>query len=222
MGQNKTSINRKPLILPFGSPILVKNLGTMDRLLRVILAEICILIAFFWVAIDWQIPLYLIALVMLFQAATGTCGLYNMLGWNSCETIKRKDKNLKAAFIVAALVLAVAGSYASIVLTKNIFMDDLGNVNEPYLLALQHSGQGELNATSEQQARLENAFGSFQTKYSQYQPFVTKSNGNFTPEMKNVSSAISSSRECLNRSDLACAHQELEKAKPIPQKWMRE
>ena len=151
--RNLLAINRKPLIMSFGSPILVKNLGTMDRLLRVILAEICILIAFFWVAVDWQIPLYLIALVMLFQAATGTCGLYNMLGWNSCETIKRKDKNLKTAFVVVALVLAVAGSYASIVLTKNIFMDDLGKVNEPYSLALQYSGQGEINATLEQQAR---------------------------------------------------------------------
>ena len=194
----------------------------MDRLLRVILAEICILIAFFWVAVDWQIPLYLIALVMLFQAASGTCGLYNMLGRNSCETIKRKDKNLKTAFIVVALVLAIAGSYASMVLTKNIFMDDLGKVNEPYSLALQRSGHGELNATLEQQARLENAFGLFQIKYSQYQPFVAKSKGNFTSEMKKISSAISSSRECLNRSDLACVHQELEKAEPILQKWMKE
>ncbi len=134
----KASVNHQPqtLNIVIWISILVKNLGTMDRLLRVILAEICILIAFFWVAVDWQIPLYLIALVMLFQAATGTCGLYNMLGRNSCETIKRKDKNLKTAFIVVALVLATAGSYASIVLTKNIFMDDLGKVNEPYSLAL--------------------------------------------------------------------------------------
>ncbi|MDQ1262555.1 MAG: hypothetical protein QG575_1736, partial [Euryarchaeota archaeon] len=39
----------------------MKNLGTMDRLLRVILAEICILVAFFWATEVWQIPLYLIA-----------------------------------------------------------------------------------------------------------------------------------------------------------------
>jgi hypothetical protein len=192
----------------------------MDRLLRVILAEICLLIAFFWVAADWQIPLYLIALVMLFQAATGTCGLYNMLHWNSCETIKRKDKNLKIAFIVVALVLAVVGSYASAVLTKNIFLEDLGAVSEPYSLALQYSGQNERNGTSEQFSILENAFDSFRMKYSQYQPFVVKFDGNFTSEMDDVSSALSGARSCMNRSDLACAHQELQKAQPILKKMM--
>ena len=49
----------------------MKNLGTMDRLLRVILAEICILVAFFWVAEEWQIPLYLIAAVMLSPGGHG-------------------------------------------------------------------------------------------------------------------------------------------------------
>lgn len=193
----------------------------MDRLLRIILAELCILIAFFWVAVDWQIPLYLIALIMLFQAATGTCGLYNMLGWNSCETIKRKDKNLKTAFVVVALVVAVAGSYASIVLTKNIFLDDLGKVNEPYSLALQYSGQGQTNDTLEQYANLENAFGSFQKKYSQYRPFVVKFDGNFTLEVNNISSAIYGSRESMNRSNLTGAHQELQKAEPIMQSLLK-
>ncbi|RQW81426.1 MAG: DUF2892 domain-containing protein [Methanothrix sp.] len=201
--------------------MFVKNLGTLDRLFRVILAEICLIIAFFWVAVDWQIPLYLITLVLLFQAATGNCGLYNLLGWNSCETIKRKDKNLKAAFVVVALFLAAAGVYASIALTTNAFHEDLRRVDEPYSLALNYSGQGDLNATRLQQADLMKAFGSFQNKYSQYQPFIVKSNGNFTSDMRETSSAISSSSECLNRSNLACAHRELLKAEPILQKWMQ-
>ena len=91
----------------------MKNLGTMDRLLRVILAEVCILVAFFWVTVEWQIPLYLIAAVMLLQAATATCSINTILGWNSCEVVKRRDKNLMTAFVVVALLLAVAGSYGS-------------------------------------------------------------------------------------------------------------
>ena len=51
----------------------MKNLSTMDRLLRVILAEICIIVAFFWVTEVWQIPLCLIAGVMLLQAGTASC-----------------------------------------------------------------------------------------------------------------------------------------------------
>ncbi len=72
----------------------MRNIGTLDRLLRIIAAEVCVLAAFFWVSKEWQIVLYLLAAVLLFQAATGVCGFYNLLGWNTCENIKRKDKNL--------------------------------------------------------------------------------------------------------------------------------
>ncbi|MEI8002874.1 MAG: DUF2892 domain-containing protein, partial [Methanothrix sp.] len=120
----------------------MKNLGTMDRLLRVILAEICILVAFFWVTEEWQIPLYLIAGVMLLQAGTASCSIYTLLGWNRCEIVQRKDKNMMTAFIVVALLLAVAGSYASAVLTKNIFLEDLGSVNESYSSAMHSLDQG--------------------------------------------------------------------------------
>ena len=137
----------------------MKNLGTMDRLLRVILAELCILVAFFWAAEEWQIPLYLIAGVMLLQAATATCGVYTLLGRNSCEIIKRQDKNLTTIFIVTALVLAVVGGYASAVMTKNIFLEDLGDVSEAYSLALQYSGEGDRENATEEFGKLESAFG---------------------------------------------------------------
>ena len=110
----------------------MKNLGTMDRLLRVIVAEVCILVAFFWVAEEWQIPLYLIAAVMLFQAATATCGIYRMLRWDNCEVIRRRDKNLMTAFVVAVLLLAGSGSYGSAAITRNIFLTDAGSVNASY------------------------------------------------------------------------------------------
>ncbi len=147
----------------------MKNLGTMDRLLRVILAELCILVAFFWAAEEWQIPLYLIAGVMLLQAATATCGVYTMLGRNSCEIIKRQDKNLMTIFIVTALVLAVVGSYASAVLTKNIFLEDLGDVSEAYSLALQYSGEGDRENATEEFGKLESTFGNFQAEIFQIQ-----------------------------------------------------
>ena len=91
----------------------MKNLGTMDRLLRVILAEICILVAFFWVTTEWQIPLYLIAGLMLLQAATASCGLYKLLGNNRCPVVRRENKSLKAAMIAIVLLLAAAGIYGS-------------------------------------------------------------------------------------------------------------
>ena len=91
----------------------MKNLGAVGRLLRVVLAELCIIAAFFWAAEEWQIPLYLIAALMLVQAATASCGLYSLLGINRCPVVRRENKSLKAAMIAIVLLLAAAGIYGS-------------------------------------------------------------------------------------------------------------
>jgi len=199
----------------------VKNLSTIDRLLRVILAELFILVAFFWVGTEWQIPLYLIAMLLLFQAATSTCGFYNLLGWNSCELVKRKNKNLMAAAVAAILVLGVAGIYASIALTSTIFLEDLNKVKEPYSSALQYIGQGQRQEAVEQYDKLESTFGAFQEKYSKYRPWVIKFDGNFTNELNNISTAISVSKEDISQGNLTLAHEEMQKAEPLLQKMQR-
>lgn len=196
----------------------MKNLGTTDRLLRVILAEICILVAFFWVTAEWQIPLYLIAGVMLLQAGTASCSIYTLLGWNKCEIVRRKDKNLMTAFVVVALMLAVAGSYASAVLTKNIFLEDLGSVNESYNQALHSLDQGGSENATMQYGKLESAFGAFSKKYSKYRPLTVKFDGNFTAQMNNISEAISGSREDILQGNLTRGQEELKKAEPAIQK----
>ncbi|MFZ2470405.1 MAG: DUF2892 domain-containing protein [Methanothrix sp.] len=192
----------------------MKNLGTMDRLLRVILAEICILVAFFWVTTEWQIPLYLIAGVMLLQAGTATCSVYTLLGWNRCDIVRRKDKNLMTAFVVVALLLAVAGSYASAALTRNIFLEDLGGVNESYNLALHSLDQGHRDNAVADYGNLESAFAAFSKKYSKYRPFTVKFDGNFTLEMSNISAAISGSKEDILQGNLTRGREELKKAEP--------
>jgi hypothetical protein len=198
----------------------MKNLGTTDRLLRVILAEICILAAFFWLTEEWQIPLYLIAGVMLLQAGTASCSVYTLLGWNRCEIVRRKDKNLMTAFVVVALVLAVVGSYASAVLTKNTFMEDLGSVNESYNQALHSLDQGGRENATTQYGKLESAFAAFSKKYSKYRPLTIKFDGNFTLEMNNISAAISGSKEDILQGNLTRGQEELKKAEPDIQKML--
>ncbi len=196
----------------------MKNLGTSDRLIRVIIAEACILAAFFWAAENLQILLVLAAAVMMIPVIKGNCGLYEMLGWSSCEIVKRKDKNIKTTFVVVALLLAVVGSFASAVLTKNIFLDDLGSVDEAYSLALQSTGQGETGNATLQYEKLESAFASFQDKYSKYRPLTVKFDGNFTSQMNNISEAIAGSKEDMLQGNLTSAHEELQKVGPIIEK----
>jgi hypothetical protein len=194
-----------------------KNLGTVDRLVRAIVAELCILLAFFWAGREWEIPLYLIAVVMLFQAVTGTCGAYRLLGRNSCEMVKRKDKNLVRAFALAAVILAAAGIYASAVLTSNIFQEDLGRVDVAYSSALQSAGAGQRQEAVQQYGRLESAFADFQEKYSAYRPLAVKFDRNFTGKMDNISAAIASANESIILGNLTRGHEMLQRAGPALQ-----
>jgi hypothetical protein len=198
----------------------MKNLGTFDRLLRVILAEICLLVAFFWVAEEWQIPLYLIAGVMLLQAGTASCSIYALLGWNRCEIVRRKDKNLMTAIAIVALVLAVAGSYASAVLTRDIFLEDLGRVNESYSSTMHSLDQGGRENVAMWYGELEGAFAAFSKKYSKYRPLTVKFDGNFTAQMNKLSEAISGSREDILQGNLTRGREELKMAGPAIQKMM--
>jgi len=196
----------------------MKNLGTTDRLVRVIIAEACIIAAFFWAAENLQILLVLAAAVMMIPVVKGNCGLYEMLGWSSCEIVKRKEKKIKTAFVVTALLLAVVGSLASTVLTKNIFLEDLGRVNESYTLALASTSQGDTKDATMQYEKLESAFAAFQDKYSSYRPLTVKFDGNFTFQMNNISAAISGSKEDILQGNLTYGHETLMNAGPIIEK----
>jgi len=196
----------------------MKNLGTMDRLLRVILAEVCVLIAIFWVADEWQIPLYLIAAVMLLQAATATCSINTLLGWNSCEIVRRRNKNLMTVFVVTALLLAVVGSYASAAITRSIFLGDAESVNTSYTMTMQSLGEGDRENATMQYGMLESSFGNFSNKYSKYRPMAVKFDGNFTGYMNNISTAISGSGEEIRQGDLVRGRERLSQAGPEMQR----
>ncbi|MDM7911701.1 MAG: DUF2892 domain-containing protein [Methanotrichaceae archaeon] len=196
----------------------MKNVGTFDKLLRVVLAEICILAAFFWLGREWQIVFYLLAAVLLVQAVTGVCGFYNFLGWNTCENIKRKDKNLIPIALIVIIVVAVVGSYSSAVLTRDMFLDDLSNIREPYDLTIQYTSQGLRQESVQQFELLESSFAAFQEKYSDYRPLAVKFDDQFAGDMQNLSAIISGSREEIYKGNLEAAHDNLERARPLLQK----
>ena len=61
-----------------------KNEGKMDRIIRVI-AGIILLLPLGFVRAPLTFILALIAIVLLFTAATGFCGIYKVLGINTCK-----------------------------------------------------------------------------------------------------------------------------------------
>ena len=199
----------------------MKNLGTLDRMVRVIIAEVCLLAAVFWAGEDLKLALYLAAGVILIPVIKGSCGLYELLGWNSCEIIKRNDKSIKTTFVVAAVLLAAVGGLASAFITKSIFIDDLERVNESLAIALKSTSDGSENSSTNLD-ELETTFADFMDKYSRYRPPTVNLDENFTSQANEVSLAISASKEDILKGDIATGHEELKRAGPIIRKMLEE
>jgi hypothetical protein len=101
---------------------LTKNVGLLDRLVRVILSEILFILAFFWLGGYWQILFYFLALAILFTVHFGFCPLYWLL---KIDTTKNDTKGIPRKIFVVIFILftaiAVFGSYFSDVLTQRSF-----------------------------------------------------------------------------------------------------
>jgi len=199
----------------------MKNLGTLDRLLRVFLSEICFLAGFFWLGTEWQIPLYLIAAVLLLQAATGTCGIYSLIGINTCERIKRKDKNIITISLVLIIASAAIGGYLSSTMTRDIFLQDFGSIKEPYIAVLSDTSQGIRDQSISDYERLNSSFLAFDEKYRNYRPLAIKSDDRLSDDLVNITVIIRGSKEDVFSGDLSRAHNTLQKIGPMLQGIMR-
>ena len=61
-----------------------KNVGTIDRVVRIILGIVLITaFALGWVAAPWSYLVALIGLIALITGAVGTCPLYSLLGMST-------------------------------------------------------------------------------------------------------------------------------------------
>lgn len=183
--------------------------------MRVFLAELCILIAFFWRTSEWQILLYLVAVVLLVQAATGVCGLYNLLRWNTCEMVKRKNKNLTAIVLVLAVIIAAIGGYASAVLTRNIFIQDLQSFQEPYSQTMSGLEKGEKADAFASWDRMNSSFSSFERKYSNYRPVAVRFDGQLSGDLQNITYLLRGSKEEISQGNLSQAERDLLKVEAI-------
>jgi hypothetical protein len=195
----------------------VKNLGTIDRLVRVFLAELCILVGFFWTGGAWQIVLYLIAAVMAIQASTGVCGLYNLIGWNTCERIKRKDKNLVTGTVALIVMVAGVGSYGSAIMTKNILIEEISSLEQPCNYTLLYTGLDQRNESISHYEQFNITLTAFDKKYSDYRPLALKYDKQFPGDVQNLSMIVKASKQDIYNGQLSDAHRSLEEAEPIIQ-----
>jgi hypothetical protein len=67
-----------------GLKIGEKNVGMIDRVVRIIIGIVLIAVfALGWVAAPWSYLVALIGIIALVTGAVGTCALYSLLGMNT-------------------------------------------------------------------------------------------------------------------------------------------
>jgi len=57
-----------------------KNMGTIDRSIRIVVALALILAGFYWLGTPWNIIAYIVAAIFIVTSAIGVCPLYISFG----------------------------------------------------------------------------------------------------------------------------------------------
>lgn len=89
-----------------------KNEGGIDRMVRVIVAEVLLMAGYLWLSGIWQVAAYVVGVIALITAATGFCTAYKILGTNTRDNGQRPVSwVVKSIFAVVFLLIAAVGIY---------------------------------------------------------------------------------------------------------------
>jgi hypothetical protein len=73
------------------------NVGTVDKVVRIVIGLVLIVVAYLYTAGIAMYVLYILGIIALVTAFTGFCGLYTLMGWNTtCEVKKASAKKVPA------------------------------------------------------------------------------------------------------------------------------
>lgn len=192
-----------------------KNEGILDRLIRVIIAELFLIISIFWIGGVVQIIFYVLSFVMLITSITGFCGLYKIFNIDTSKDSEKPKKVLISGFIILFLVFAIAGSYYSNFFTKKIFLEDFNVMNSYYKQTLFNTGQEKRAESITNYDKLVLEYADFYQKYSKYHPQVFSKDKNFNSDLSRVSGIIIGLKDKVYTGDLKESHINFEEVRPI-------
>lgn len=199
----------------------MKNVGNLDRGIRLIVGEIVFLLAFFWIAPVWSIVLYVVASVLLFTAFIGFCPLYRALHIDTLQGNTGSSKKFIPIVTLLFLTILFSGAYASNFFTKKIFVEDFNTMNVFYKQTLFETGQEKRTESIKNYDSLVLAYAEFQDKYSSYRPYAFLGDAQFEEDLNAIDEIIFSVRTEVGSGSLKDAHLKLEKVRPIAQEMFK-
>ncbi len=198
------------------------NTHPMDRLVRALAAILLLELGVFWLGGPAQWLALTGALVLLVTGWSGFCPLYRLLGVHTgtAGTPTPGTGKKLAAWLVLALVL-LAGSYASLVASRKIFLEDFNRMNDAYKQTLFLTGKAQRESAQVQYARLVPALQDFVSTYTHYQPLSLRGDTRLAEDFRQVTQWVTDAGPLVQHGDLQEAHLMLEKVRPIFQEMFK-
>ena len=208
------------LILFFMQKLQNENL--LDRLIRVALGELFLLLAFFWVSGTLSLVLYIVGGVTLFTAITGFCALYKIINFSTVVKFPSAlGKKIIYFFVVVLVMLPTIGAYYSNFFTKKFFLEDYNRMNNYYKQTLFNTGKDLRPESIDNYEKLVIEYKKYSDKYSVYHPYVIRKDSQFNDDIKNISEKIVNAKDKIYNGDLLALHKELEDVRPIFQDMLK-
>jgi hypothetical protein len=200
----------------------MKNTTRIDRFLRLLLGALLLEAAFFWLsgAIGWVA--YAAGATMIVTSAWGFCPLYRLAGIGGQQRpSKPQGLAIRTGAILLVLGVAWGGSYASHFFTRKVFLEDFNAMNPFYKQTLFQTGKGARDKAIANYEQLLPAYQKFQDKYTAYQPFALRRDPQLATDLANVAGMLHAVNEGVRTGDLAQAHLDLEKVRPVFQEMFK-
>ncbi|OIQ71515.1 hypothetical protein GALL_468700 [mine drainage metagenome] len=109
----------------------------------------------------------------------------------------------------------MGGSYASVIFTRKVFMQDFNAMNHFYKETLFLTGKNDREKAIANYQQLLPAYATFQNKYTRYQPFSLKSDTQLGADLTRVSDLLRNVNPLVLTGDLHQAHLALEQVRPV-------
>jgi Protein of unknown function (DUF2892) len=201
---------------------IMKNVHSLDRIARLLLAAVLLELAYFWLAGSWQIAGYVAGAVMVATAAMGFCPIYKILGIGTTSKSAAAPSTALVSIAVVVLVgVVVGGSYASAFFSRKLFLEEFNAMNNFYKQTLFLTGKNEREKAITNYEQLLPAYQQFQTKYTRYQPYALKGDTQLPLDMVRVATMLVDVNTLVRTGDLHQAHLDLEKVRPVFQEMFK-
>ncbi len=194
----------------------MKNEGFVERGIQLTISATLLVLALYWLSGMWIWVVGALAMLIMLFAVMGFCPLYVLL------KIKKTNLGQPTALKVAVIVLIylavlIGGGYASNFFSRKFFVEDFNAMNQYYKQALFETGQEHRPEAKQNYGALVTGYATFQQKYTRYQPYALRGDGQLIVDLEKVAKIIADTKQDVYVGDLKKAHLALEQVRPLTQ-----